>query len=132
MSPNHPRFTQSSIDRLLNFKVKNLQVNHADFKKSIMLNKNSLLYLDPPYMIESSLYGNNGDMHSGFDHEGLSKILHGRKNWILSYNDIGHIHSLYDGYCFHYPEWKYGMSNDKKSREVLIFSNDLAEKNNLK
>ena len=132
MSPDHPRFTESSIERLSNFSVKNIQINHADFNESIKLNSDKLLYLDPPYMIESYLYGTNGDMHTGFDHEGLSKILHRRKNWILSYNDCKHIHSLYDGYCFHYPEWKYGMSSDKKSREMLIFSDDLAEKNNLK
>ena len=131
MSPNHPRFTISSIDRIRNFQIENLSVEHADFKESIPMAKKHLLYLDPPYMLEQRLYGNNGDLHNGFDHEGLSKILKKRENWILSYNDSDEIHEMYEGYTFYYPEWKYGMSNDKNSREVLIFSDDLPEKNNL-
>ncbi len=125
MSPDHPRFTQSAIERLVNFSIQNLQVSHADFTKSIPKNRGKLLYLDPPYLIQSRLYGDKGNMHDGFDHEALANLLHKRKRWILSYNDCKQIHSLYDGYRFHYPEWKYGMSNNKKSREVLILSHDL-------
>jgi len=83
-------------------------------------------------MIDQKLYGHKGDLHNGFDHEGLAKILKNRNNWILSYNESDDIDNLYDGFTFYYPEWKYGMSNNKKSREVLIFSNDLAERNNLR
>jgi len=131
MSPDHPRFTISSIERIENFQIENLSVEHADFKESIVKSKDVLLYLDPPYLLDQKLYGKKGDLHNGFDHKGLAEILKNRDNWILSYNDCDEIHDLYDGYSFHYPEWKYGMSNDKKSREVLIFSDDLAEKNNL-
>lgn len=131
MSPNHPRFTISSIDRIRNFQIENLHVELADFKESIQRAKKHLLYLDPPYMLDQRLYGTNGDLHQGFDHEGLAQILKKRGNWILSYNDSEEIHELYDGYSFYYPEWKYGMSSDKKSREVLIFSDDLAEENNI-
>ena len=131
MSPNHPRFTLSSIERIQNFQIKNLSVELADFKESIPKAKKYLLYLDPPYLIDQKLYGNNGDLHSGFDHKGLSKLLKKRNNWILSYNDSEEIHEMYDGYSSYYPEWKYGMSNNKKSREMLIFSHDLAEANNV-
>jgi len=131
MSPNHPRFTISSIERIENFQIENLHVVQSDFKKSISKAKNTLLYLDPPYLINQKLYGDRGNLHEGFDHEGLAEILHNRDNWILSYNDCDKIHDLYDGFTFYYPEWKYGMSSNKKSREVLIFSDDLAEKNNL-
>ncbi len=90
-----------------------------------------MLYLDPPYLINQRLYGNKGDLHDGFDHKGLSEILEKRDNWILAYNDCEEIHGFYEDYTFYYPEWKYGMSNDKRSREVLIFSDDLAEINSL-
>ncbi len=124
MSPNHPRFTISSIHRIENFEIENLHVEQADFTESIKKSKNILLYLDPPYMIDQKLYGNKGNLHN-FDHEGLASILHQRDNWILSYNDCDYIHKLYEGYYFHYPQWKYGMSNNKNSNEVLIMSNDL-------
>lgn len=132
MSPNHPRFTISSIDRIKHFQIENLHVEHADFKESIKKSKNCLMYLDPPYLINQKLYGKKGSLHEGFDHRGLAEILTKRDNWILSYNDCEAIHELYDDFAFYYPEWKYGMSNNKTSREVLIFSDDLAGKNNLR
>lgn len=130
MSPNHPRFTESSIERVMNFRMKNISVELMDFKKSITRSKNKLLYLDPPYLLKNCyLYGKNGNMHNGFDHEGLSKILHGRDKWILSYNDTQYIRDLYSDYHMIRPEWLYGMSNNKTSREVLILSHDLVRCN---
>jgi DNA adenine methylase len=124
---NNPRFTKSSIERLRQFRLENLSVELADFKKSIPRHKNTLLYLDPPYLIESKLYGRKGDLHKGFDHEGLAKILKSRDRWILSYNNSKEIHDLYSDYTVLHPDWKYGMSNNKTSSEVLILSHDIAE-----
>ncbi len=132
MSPDHPRFTLSSIERLANFKVGNVSVDLADFKQSIKKHSKKLLYLDPPYLINQKLYGNNGDMHNGFDHECLVEILKECKMWILSYNDSEEIHKLYEGFTFRYPTWKYGMSNNKTSREVIILSHEIAEINGIK
>lgn len=127
MSPNHPRFTESSIERVTNFRMQNMSVELMDFKESISRSRDKLLYLDPPYPLKNcSLYGKNGNMHSGFDHEGLAKILHGRDRWILSYSDTPYIHDLYSDYHMIKPEWRYGMSSNKTSREVLILSHDLA------
>jgi DNA adenine methylase len=79
----------------------------------------------------SKLYGRKGDLHKDFDHDGLTKILKKRNNWILSYNNSKEIHELYSDFVVLYPDWKYGMSNDKASREVLILSHDIARLNNL-
>jgi DNA adenine methylase len=125
MSPLHPRFTQSSIDRLRQFYNPNLEVRQADFKESIAAHKNVFTYLDPPYLIGNTLYGTKGDTHRDFDHAGLAKILRKRDNWIMSYNDCKEIRALYADYTIIRPEWKYGMSTDKSSREVLIFSRGL-------
>lgn len=126
---DNPRFTESSVDRLRKFKINNLTVELADFKKSISRHKNTLLYLDPPYLIQNKLYGTKGDLHKNFDHIGLVKILKKRDSWILSYNNSKEIHELYSDYTILYPDWKYGMSHNKKSREVLILSHDLAKSN---
>lgn len=122
---NNPRFTKSSIDKIQSFRIKNLSVQQLDFKRSIPRHKNILLYLDPPYLIRNKLYGKKGDLHKNFDHQGLAKILKKRDNWILSYNDSKEIHELYSDYRILNPDWKYGMSANKKSREVLIVSHDL-------
>ncbi|MCE2498927.1 MAG: DNA adenine methylase [Nitrosopumilaceae archaeon] len=128
MSPNHPRFTKSSIDRIRNFEADNLSVRQADFKESIPESEEHFLYLDPPYMLDQKLYGRNGDMHAGFDHEGLAEILKGRDKWILSYNNSEEVRHMYGGYQFYYPKWSYGMSNDKEARELLVLSHDVAER----
>ncbi len=129
MSPGHERFNQPSIERLANFQLNNFNVELADFNESIKLHENKLLYLDPPYLIKHKIYGEKGNTHNGFDHDGLSKLIKKRNNWILSYNDSEEIQIMYGDYYFYYPDWKYGMSQNKKSREVLILSNDIAKKN---
>ncbi|MBT4327384.1 MAG: DNA adenine methylase [Candidatus Nitrosopelagicus sp.] len=124
----NPRFTESSIERIRNFKVKNIiSVEKKDFTKSINLkkHKNDLLYLDPPYLIENNLYGNKGDLQKNFKHDKLLIELKKRESWILSYNDSDVIRSMYEEFQFAEPEWSYGMSKSKKSKEILILSNDL-------
>lgn len=128
---NNPRFTESSIERLRNFKIKNLSVRLADFRKSIPMHRDALLYLDPPYLIDSKLYGSKGDLHRDFDHRNLAKLLKKRDSWILSYNNSEEIHEMYSNYAILYPDWKYGMSNNKTSRELLILSHDIAKLNDL-
>lgn len=125
MSPGHPRFTKTAIERLNNFRNPNLKVSKADFTDSLLAHAADFAYLDPPYLIRNILYGNKGDTHRGFDHEGLAKILQKRKKWILSYNDCEEIRKMYSKFSMITPDWKYGMSKDKSSKELLIFSKDL-------
>lgn len=124
MSPEHPRFTLSAIERLRNFYNPNISVEKKDFKQSLASHPHTFAYLDPPYLISNSLYGRKGDAHKDFDHEGLAEILKKREHWILSYNDCEPIREMYEGFHILTPNWKYGMSNDKTSKEVLIFSKD--------
>jgi len=128
MSPNHPRFTPSAIERLADFKVDNLSVQNMDFHQSMAKHKDDFLYLDPPYAINGdTLYGENGDTHKGFDHEGLAEILRKREGWILSYNDCPKVRQWYKGFRSIIPEWSYGMGNSKKSNEILILSKDFVK-----
>ena len=128
MSPNHPRFTETSIQRIRNFFNPNMHVKQADFKESLNKHPYSFAYLDPPYLIKNSLYGYKGDTHKDFDHLGLAKILKNREHWLLSYNDCEEIRDLYAGFHIITPNWKYGMSNDKSSKEILIFSKNFIVK----
>jgi len=131
MSPGHPRFTPTAIDRVRHFRNQNVQVHHADFSHSLSLHPTAFAYLDPPYMIKSSLYGKKGNAHRDFDHQALANILIQRNNWILSYNDCEPIRELYKGFPLLTPNWKYGMSQNKQSKELLIFSKDLAPESHL-
>ena len=124
MSPGHPRFTPSSIQRLRDFRIEGFTVKHCDYRQAMNDSDDGLMYLDPPYIIDSKLYGYKGDMHTNFNHEELAMILRGKSNWILSYNDSEIIRHLYDGYEILTPQWVYGMARDKRSREVLIVNLD--------
>ena len=57
MSPGHPRFTESSIQRVRSFHVDKVNVDHLDFRDAIAANPaHRLMYLDPPYMIASDIF----------------------------------------------------------------------------
>jgi DNA adenine methylase len=125
MSPNHPRFNKSAIDRLYNFKSGDLTVECLDFCESIDEHKDDFLYLDPPYCISNFLYGNKGDLHKDFPHDILFEKLKERDRWILSYNDSEIIRDLYHGFQIIELSWKYGMSRNKNSKEIVVLSKEL-------
>jgi DNA adenine methylase len=126
MSPGHPRFTHSAIERLRKFSVSNFHVECADYQDVIPKHENDFLYLDPPYMNGQALYGDRGSTHKGFDHKALAELLGKRDRWIMSYNDCEEIRNLYPKNNILTVDWIYGMAKNKQSNEVLILSNDLA------
>lgn len=120
MSPDHPRFTISSVERLREFCNPNITIEQADFTVSLTKHGNAFTYLDPPYLIKSNLYGKKGSTHRDFAHATLAALLHKKENWLLSYNDCEEIREWYKDFRIVTPTWKYGMSADKASKEVLI------------
>ena len=120
---SYARFTESSIERIKNFKEPNLKVGQLDFRESIDLHPNAFLYLDPPYLLgkaRAKLYGDKGSAHVSFEHTELRAILDSRQNWILSYNDCPEIREMYQDYEIHNAAWTYGMNKSKKSSEIII------------
>ncbi len=127
------RFRESNVEFLRGFQVPEgmLSVQHVSFKESILRHPQSFVYADPPYLVESKLYGNRGDLHD-IDHQLLADLLQSRGNWMLCYNDCVEVRRFYRGFhivdCRDGLSWQYGMSKSKKSREVLILSPDVAER----
>ena len=126
----YSRFTDSSIERVREFKVKNFHVACESFQTSILKHPDAFLYCDPPYLLgtdKDRLYGIGGDMHQGFPHRELYNILSERKGWVLSYNDCEDIRKLYSDYEIRDAEWAYGMKNvdsqvsaDRRALEDLM------------
>lgn len=122
MSPGHPRYTQTAIDRLAAFSAPNLTAKCFSFEDSLALHeRDTFIYADPPYLLEkSTLYGDRGSAHKNFDHGLFAATIKQKSNWVVSYNPHPEILDLYKDYEIVYPEWAYGMSKDKNSKEILI------------
>lgn len=127
MSPGHPRFTPSAIERVRRFTVDRgrFSVSLLDFRTGIPAHPESFIYADPPYLNGQGLYGTKGDTHRGFDHLALYELLSKRDRWILSYNDCEEIRDLYRGFPIRPVSWLYGMGNNKHSREIIITSKEI-------
>ena len=134
MSPGHLRFTPSAVARLRNFPGRllrrRLSVRQMDFVDSITAHPRAMIYADPPYLLKNqNLYGAR-DCRKNFAHGDLRDMLMARGGkWLLSYNDSPSITDLYKGnILIKRPQWRYGMSRNKNSRELLIMSEELAAK----
>lgn len=120
----HDRFTASSVERVRRLDLSAFDIHNDDFETFIHehYSENCILFLDPPYYLyNSTLYGKNGDMHEGFDHERLALSIRG-KRWFLTYNDCPYIRNLYREYTILDASWTYGMNKSKQSSEIIILS----------
>ena len=121
------RFTISSINKINNLNLSNIDFYNLDFNDFFEIkdiNDKSLFFIDPPYYLEekSNLYGKNGDLHENFNHEALFHLIIKQKNWIITYNNCDYIKNMYKDYIIIDVQWSYGMNKDKKSSEIVILS----------
>jgi len=82
-------FTHRGIENLkAYFKIiKNWKITNLSYENLLTDDEKCFLYLDPPYEIESYLYGKQGDMHKEFDHDLFAKNCNKYKcNQLISYN----------------------------------------------
>jgi DNA adenine methylase len=119
------RFTRSSIQKIAQLELENFEImnqDFTDFLTQLEQSQRDLLFLDPPYYLDkgSKLYGKSGDMHEGFPHEVLFRVVQNRQNWIMTYNDCDYIRDLYKDFLIIPAEWSYGMNKTKKSSEIVI------------
>jgi DNA adenine methylase len=120
------RFTRSSIQKIAKLELREFEIMNQDFMDFLSqlepLSPRDLLFLDPPYYLDgrSNLYGKSGDMHEGFPHEVLFRVVETKTNWIMTYNDCGYIRDLYKDFLIIPAEWSYGMNKTKKSSEIVI------------
>ena len=122
IAPNGGKFTINGIKRLGNFSVECL-----DYKDALDKYPTTYAYLDPPYDIkDSNLYGHDGSMHRGFDHDELADYMRERQSsWLMSYNNDSAIINRYKdfpGVKLAYPQWTHTMSGlgNRTGKELLI------------
>lgn len=118
------RFTDSSIERIEKVQPLLLNTKITNFDYSELLQKdgdNVFIFMDPPYhtATKSALYGNNGKLHKGFDHERFANEVKSCKHkWLITYDDCDYIRNLYKDYTIIPFELMYGMRNVTKNAEM--------------
>ena len=126
------RFTKSIINKLnsIGDLIKNINFYCEDF--SYLFEKegdNVLIYADPPYysQTKSKLYGKNGDLHMGFDHNRFYEIFTKTKHSVIvTYDDCEFVRDMYKNYNIIPIEFHYSMNNVNSNRTAgkeLIIKN---------
>lgn len=125
------RFTDSSIERLrqLHQQLAGIRFTCENYSRLLQQEGEAVfIFLDPPYYTaeRSGLYGKNGNLHKGFNHELLaSELQQCQHPWLMTIDDSPPIRSLYN-WAETYPWAKaYGMTNvggnkSKKGAELLV------------
>jgi DNA adenine methylase len=120
------RFNACAVDRLKKFSCPGLTVECVDFRDSLPANATKYKFLDPPYMSSTKLYGDRGDCHKDFPHTELAELLRRKDKWVLCYDNVPAVRELYRGSrIIESIQWNYSMSRDKRSRELVIVSDDI-------
>lgn len=120
------RLTESSIKKLEACDVSDVVFENKDcceFLNDHPSQKGTLVFADPPYYIESYIYGKDGDLHMKFDHEKFAQEIQKRSDWIITYNDCPYIRNLYSRCRIFEESWSYGMNTSKQSSEIVILPN---------
>jgi DNA adenine methylase len=116
------RFTESSIDRVakLGKFLEGIKITHLDYYEILSDGGREVFtFLDPPYFkaTKSKLYGKNGILHTGFNHDqfagNMSKCEH---SWLITYDDSPEIRENFRFANIYDWELQYGMNNYKQGK----------------
>ena len=130
------RFTESSIERVarLGQLLEGVTVTHLDYREVLLdRGKEVFTFLDPPYFkaTKSKLYGKNGILHTGFNHdEFATEMQKCNHSWLITYDDSLEIRNNFQFAHIYNWELQYGMNNYKqgkaeKGNELFISNYEL-------
>ena len=134
-------FNLNSILKLSEYSkiIKNWEINNLSYEELLVNDKESFIYLDPPYEIEKEkynsksalkVYGKNGDIVSIFSHDDFAKNLINNKSFcLISYNDSKKIKDRFKNWTPYNFDHTYSMKSvgdyyedQKKRRELILFN----------
>lgn len=119
------RFTPSSIDRLslIDTVLTDTKITNLDFQEVVEApGEDVFIFLDPPYYsaTKSALYGKNGNMHKGFEHERFAEVMKNSDHkWLITYDNCEYIRDLFSFANVFTWEFTYGMKNVKKDADQM-------------
>ena len=131
------RFTDSSIERLAEVGkvLEGVVITHDDYSELLKDEDERIFtFLDPPYFTasKSKLYGKNGALHTGFDHDKFAREMKKCKQlWLITYDESDEVRVKFAFAKIAIQPWQlqYGMNNYKqlkaeKGNELFIANYD--------
>ncbi|NJK34277.1 MAG: DNA adenine methylase [Oscillatoriales cyanobacterium SM2_2_1] len=116
------RFTESAIERVakLGKILEGIKITHLDYCEILADGEKEVFtFLDPPYFkaTKSKLYGKNGILHTGFNHdEFASEMKKCNHSWLITYDDSSQIRGNFKFANIYDWELQYGMNNYKQGK----------------
>ena len=134
------RFTLSSIEKIkyLSKILASVEIYNKDYEELLFEDgKDVFIFLDPPYYTQakSRLYGNNGILHTSFNHrifaENMKKCNH---KWLITLDDCEENRKLFSFANIYNWTLQYGMNNYKKKnaaigKELFVSNYDISKYN---
>jgi DNA adenine methylase len=110
--------------------ITNWKITNLSYEQLLCDDKQTFIYLDPPYDIRSNLYGKRGNMHKGFDHDVFaSDCDRFISPQLVSYNSSQLVCERFKGWEAGQFDHTYTMRsvgtymNDQQERKELVLSN---------
>ena len=125
-------FSMRGIEKLQGYSqiIKDWKITNGRYQQLLSDEKSVFTYLDPPYDINSNLYGKKGDMHKSFDHDGFATICDRFVGpQLISYNSSQLIKDRFKDYEVGEFDLTYTMRSvgeymreQKERKELLLFN----------
>jgi DNA adenine methylase len=91
--------------------------------------RNCFIFLDPPYMISSYLYGTDAKLHKSFDHDKfVDDCAVCPFDWMVTYNNDDYLKQKYRDFYQEEFQITYGMkhrANNHLKKELLVANYDI-------
>lgn len=133
-------FNDGNTKKLLEISriIKNFTITNLDYRELFEQAKpDDFFFLDPPYDIKDMLYGKNGDIHKGFNHQEFCDAVKRLPcKWLITYNDNPTLRDWYKDYFIRDESYNYCMSfetdedGNKRQRtknELIITNYDITK-----
>ena len=125
-------FSMRGIEKLQGYSqiIKDWKITNGRYQELLSDDKSVFTYLDPPYDINSNLYGKKGNMHKSFDHDGFATICDRFVGpQLISYNSSQLIKDRFKDYEVGEFDLTYTMRSvgeymreQKERKELLLFN----------
>jgi DNA adenine methylase len=129
---SNSNFSMRGIEKLPDYSQLISKWRISNFSYDYMMdgNRNVFMYSDPPYDIKDNLYGNNGSMHKGFDHDKFSADCDNNDmDQLISYNSDQLVKDRFKNWNAAEFDLTYTMRSvgeymrDQKQRKELLLFN---------